>query len=229
VRNDPSQKKLAESQLAEFNHGGFVPDQIRAFLELTRHPDIDAVRAGDGLVLDVGGGHGLFASALQEGGHEMVRVVDTDAAAILSCVGKGIDAIRGDVLSEDMRESGQYICFNMILHHLVGKGERDNRSLQKAALGKWRGRFRYIFINEYVYESPVIDGLSTWLIWTVTSSRVLSVVAKALSTFIPSLRANTFGVGVRFRSLRGWRQLFGECELKEIGYRPGQPEAMALR
>lgn len=121
---------------------------------------MDAIAGENGIVLDVGGGHGLFASALREIGFEKVRVVDSDPLAIKSCENRGIDAVCGDVLSADLHEQGQYICFNLILHHLVERSEQDNMSFQKAALGKWRGRFRYIFVNEYICESPIIDGLS---------------------------------------------------------------------
>jgi len=45
---------------------------------------------------------------------------------------------------------------------------------------------------------------------------------------VPSLRANTFGVGVRFRTAGDWRRLFAEAGYKVLGYRRGDNEQLSL-
>ena len=58
---------------------------------------------------------------------------------------------------------------------------------------------RAVFVNEYIYELYV-GNVSGWLIFQVTKSRVLSWIGRVVSTVVPSLRAKTFGVSVRFRT-----------------------------
>ena len=52
------------------------------------------------------------------------------------------------------------------------------------------------------------------MIYAITRSRPLSALAAAVSRWVPSLRANTFGVGVRFRARSEWVRVF-----ESVGYR----------
>ena len=44
---------------------------------------------------------------------------------------------------------------------------------------------------------------------------------------MPALKANTFGVGVRFRSHREWLKLFEEAGWRTTAVRIGKPEPIA--
>ena len=87
--------------------------------------------------------------------------------------------------------------------------------------------YNYIFINEYIYESMILD-LSGRLIYEITKSQVLSFLGKMVSYVVPSLRANTFGVGVRFRSNKGWTDIFDSMGFKVVNFIKGAPEPVSF-
>jgi hypothetical protein len=66
---------------------------------------------------------------------------------------------------------------------------------------------RALFVQEYIYESYARD-FSGWLIFQITKNQLLSWIGRLAAIIAPSLKANTFGVGVRFRSRREWLRLF---------------------
>lgn len=158
----------------------------------------------EGAIVDIGGGVGHFAKAVRDRLQLRTRVIDLDPVSVQACQNEGLEAEVGDALSLPVRGDEAVVCLNLILHHLVAPSAAATRVLQRRAIRPWRCR---IFVNEYIYESYVGD-LSGWLIYQVTSSGFLSAIAKAGSRFVPALRANTFGVGVRFRSHREWVDLF---------------------
>src|SRR3546814_12378166 len=90
-------------------------------------------------------------------------------------------------------------------------------------LSAWRGRARRVFVNEYIYQS-FVPGVSGRLIYEITSSKILSFIGRQVSRVLPSLRANTFGIGVRFRSHKEWRQLFAEAGFHVLDMRTGRNE-----
>lgn len=194
------QTKLNAEQVAEFYHDLFVSDQVRDFRSL----GVPAVQASGGTVVDIGGGVGHFARALKDHLNLRTRVIDMDPVSVRACRDAGLDAEVGDALNLPARGDEAVVCLNLILHHLVAPSADATSDLQRRAIRPWRCR---IFVNEYIYESYV-GNLSGWLIYQVTSSRLLSAIAKLGSKFVPSLRANTFGVGVRFRAHREWVELF---------------------
>ena len=53
-------------------------------------------------------------------------------------------------------------------------------------------------------------------------------MGKLLAKVVPSFKANTFGVGVRFRSHREWSQLFDDAGFEVIDRKFGRPEIVAL-
>lgn len=194
------QARLNSQQISEFYHCGFVLDQVRHFRKLVFSDDV----ACDGVVVDIGGGVGHFAQALKEQLHLKARVVDTDQVSIRACLDLGLDAELGDALNISGHGDESTVCLNLILHHLVASSDAGTRELQRRAIRTWRCR---IFVNEYIYES-FVGNVSGWLIYQITSSRILSAIAKFASSYVPSLRANTFGVGVRFRAHKEWLDLF---------------------
>ncbi len=75
------------------------------------------------------------------------------------------------------------------------------------AVTAWKNESVKIFVNEYIYESW-IKNFSGWLIYQITKNKFLSAIGNSISKFVPSLKANTFGVGVRFRSNSEWIDIF---------------------
>lgn len=189
-----AQKTLSAEQTKEFYHDLFVSEQVVAFTQTAGRS-----LAEHDLVVEIGGGCGYFAAELTRHLGIATVVVDTDRESIAACRNSGIDARQSDALNPRIEGDETIACFNMVLHHLIGAGSKRIRHLQSSALAVWRAQVRLIFVNEYVYESYIRDGFSSWLIWTITSSRLLSVCARWVSRLAPSLRANTLGVGVRFQ------------------------------
>lgn len=212
------QQKLSDAQLEAFYHDGFVEDQVRHFSRLL---------GPGGTVVDVGGGRGFFARRLAEAVGRKVRVLDSDPVAVAGCRENGVDGEIGDALAPRVAGDEEAVSFNLILHHLVGASERATRDLQSRALRAWKGKARDLFVNEYIYES-FVGRASGRLIFWITKSRVLSWMGRAVAFFARSLRANTFGVGVRFRAHDEWRRLFEEAGFEVVAAELGAPEPVSL-
>lgn len=216
------QKALSAEQVEAFHHNEFVADQVRHFGLLFK-----AAEVRPRLVVDMGGGCGFFARKLADVTGFAVRVVDMDPASVEACRAAGIDASVGDALEPQMSGQEDIVSFNLILHHLVSGSEPVTRALQMRALSVWRGHAQFVFVNEYIYES-FVGHLSGWLIYQITKSPVLSAMAKLVSRVVPSLRANTFGVGVRFRAHDEWRRLFDEAGFEVVSTELGRDEPVSL-
>lgn len=201
------QKYLNNNQISAFYHDKFVTQQLDHFKRLAY------LKLPDGsTVVDVGGGCGHFAIAIAKCLKVPVRLIDMDPESVKFAKTFGINAIEGDALCPEKNDTDGIICFNLILHHLVGDTEKKTRSLQSKALLSWKNTRAKLFINEYIYESWFND-ISGKLIYQITKNKLVSNICKLISKIAPSLRANTFGVGVRFRSSDEWCQIFNE-----IGY-----------
>jgi SAM-dependent methyltransferase len=221
------QIKLSEKQLDAFNVEGYSNTQANHLIDLLR---LNGVADRVFQVVDIGGGYGYFASALSRIKNWPIRVIDSDIRAIAYCsnnLSGNIKALLGDALTPNIIGDEEIICFNLILHHLIGKNETETRRLQKKALLEWNKQVKYIFINEYIYES-YIGYVSGRLIYEITKSKVLSFVGKYVAEIIPSFRANTFGVGVRFRSHNEWLELFEECGFKVVETKIGPNEITSI-
>lgn len=201
------QKALSKEQIGAFYHDDFVDSQVRNYLAL-----VATLAPRPRAVLDIGGGCGFFAEGLRQTAGIDVRVIDLDPTSVNACRDKGLQASVGDALHPQRCGDEDVVCFNLILHHLVGANEAKTLALQKQALAHWHGHAQVLFIDEYIYDAYV-GNISGRLIYEITRSKLLSALAKAVSRFVPSLRANTFGVGVRFRSRDEWRRVF-----ESLGY-----------
>lgn len=109
-------------------------------------------------------------------------------------------------MTPSFRGDEEAACFNLILHHLVGADEKATRALPVKTISACHGRGRFVFMNEYIYQS-FVGSLSGRLIYEVTANPVLSLLCRQVARVIPAFRANTFGVGVRFRSHEEWLEL----------------------
>lgn len=219
------QKALSNGQLEAFRHDEFVEDQIRHFILLV---GVDA--DGGKVVTDIGGGCGFFAKRLSDLTGHKVRVIELDAPSVEMCRRGGVEALRGDALDPPMAGDEEVVSFNLILHHLVGPSEQVTLDLQRKALAIWRAHSPAVFVNEYIYESYV-GNLSGWLIYQITKSRILSYIGRVVSIVIPSLKANTFGVGVRFRAHQEWVRVFESAgyDVKSSAFGDEEDIALPLR
>lgn len=217
------QRKLSEQQVSQFHHDDFVLDQVSNFEQLV------GKRAQPEVVVDIGGGMGSFALCLQAQRHgATVRVIDQDAESIRLCQSRGLSAAMGDALGPPIIGDETVICFNLILHHLISDTDAKNRQLQSQALQSWSTQKVLIFVNEYIYESPFRGTLAPFVIWVITSNKFLANIASYVARWVPSLRANTFGTGVRFRTEHDWRRLFLEAGYEVRGHIRGGEERISL-
>jgi hypothetical protein len=217
-----SQKLLSSEQVEAFRHDQFVEDQTRHFMALLGRTATDPSE-----IVDVGGGCGFFARRLQELTGRRVRVIDTDSKSIEECRRAGVEAVCGDALCPELTGREGVVTFNLILHHLVGRTEQETLDLQRRALSAWRRQVRAAFVSEYIYESYLPD-FSGWLIFRITRSRLLSWIARLAGRVAPSLKANTAGVGVRFRSRREWLRLFASAGYEVRSSAVGLEDAVSL-
>lgn len=218
------QKNLSQAQVEAFYHDNFVASQVSDFIKLSR----TFIEPTSGKIIDIGGGCGFFAKALQSLTAFKVRVLDTDPQSISICDQAGIEASYGDALNPVVTGDEQVICFNLILHHLVGRSDDETFNLQRRALSVWKKNCKAIFINEYIYESFVINNISGWLIFQITSNSYLSKLGRLIAKAVPSLNANTFGVGVRFRSHAEWKGMFEALGFDVVDKVIGRQEDISL-
>ena len=220
---DAVQKKLNQKQIEAFYVSHFAADQVQDFRSLV---DQKTLTSPD-IIVDIGGGCGYFARQLKLETGLKVRVLDTDLQSVAACHKQSIEAVIGDALSPNIQGDEAVICFNLILHHLIADNEESTRSLQKSVLKIWRLKANYVFVNEYVYDSFILN-LSGRIIYEITRSKPISKICAVISRFIPSLRANTFGIGVRFRSHAEWESLFKESGFNVISSIKGEAERLSL-
>jgi len=156
-----------------------------------------------------------------------VRVIDTDPVSVEKCRLNDVPAFLESAFEVHPRGDEGVVCFNLILHHLVSDSEEHTSQLQKKALELWKDQKTKLFVNEYIYDSYLMH-LSGWLIYQITNSRFLSAIGLFVSRFASSLRANTFGVGVRFRSHEEWKKKFREAGFIVTGTVLGPEERISL-
>jgi hypothetical protein len=216
------QKTLAAHQVSAFYHDGFVRSQVKHFESIAM-----PILNNEKVVVDIGGGVGHFAKAIKDRFNIDVRVIDTDPIGVDSAKKLGVDAVIGDALRPLKKGDEGVACFNLILHHLVGSTERETLQMQVDAITAWKSKKIIIFINEYIYDSW-FRNIAGWLIYQITKSKGLSAICRLIARFIPSLRANTFGVGVRFRGNQEWRNIFENSGFAIMGEVKGERERVSI-
>ena len=85
----------------------------------------------------MGGGCGFFAKALQNRIHLKVRDLDSDSQSIDFCKQEEIETTYGDALNPVVVGNEKLVCFNLILHRLVGRSEHETYKMQGHALSVW--------------------------------------------------------------------------------------------
>ncbi len=216
------QKTLNVEQVSAFYHDAFVQQQVEHFKTIA----LPGINTGK-VVVDIGGGCGYFANAIKKDLNIPTRVIDMDAVSVETAKTLGLEAMIGDALHPLKKSDEGVVCFNLILHHLVAHSEAETLVLQSRAITAWRENNVKVFVNEYIYESWIAN-FSGWLIYQITKNKLLSAIGKTVSRVMPSLKANTFGVGVRFRSNSEWKKIFEKSGFTVKDELRGEPEFISL-
>jgi hypothetical protein len=221
------QVTLGDKQIAAFNTDRNASEQAARFIRFSQA--VGGIAPGR-FVVDVGGGNGYFARELHARTGWSVRVIDSDEKSIDGCKAlaiAGVEAVVGDAIAPQIRGDEGAAAFNLVLHHLIGRTEADTAMLQEKSLRAWRGRVPFLMVSEISYDSLAFD-LTGKVIFAVTSSKLLSKIAGVVGKFVPSLRANTLGVGVRFRSKREWLSFFDRSGYRVLEVVEGEPEPISI-
>ena len=217
------QNPLNSKQISDFRHDAFVHQQLDHFKKIAL-PYFTA----ESVLVDIGGGCGFFAHGVKQEFGLLTRVIDMDQMSVRTALSSGVEAEVGDALNPTRHGDEDVICFNLILHHLVSYSEQLTSDLQMQAITQWsRNKNIKIFVNEYIYES-FIRNISGRFIYLITKSKVLSTIGRIAAFFMPSLKANTFGVGVRFRSHCEWLDLFERNGFRVIQTIKGKDENVSM-
>ena len=221
----PPQRLLEAGRIAAFHHDEFVESQLVDFTELLGD-DIGAHHR----VVDIGGGVGHFAAALAARMGCRTRVVDVDQDSVSRARARGLDAEVGDAVTTRAADGAHVATLNLILHHLVAPGFGTTARLQASALANFVrvGGPKWLFVNEYIYESFVADRVGAALIYGITASPTVSAAASTVARAVPSLQANTFGVGVRFRTAKEWLEMFRRTGWQVARSKRGPEEQISL-
>jgi hypothetical protein len=180
--------------------------------DLLKIVDIIAKRfAGKPIIaLDVGGGVGIVAQAICESLNNVnIDVIDNSYLAKINFV----KSPRQKLLFEnffDFLPNQKYnvVILRTVLHHFVGKSEKETAKLQIKALKKIYSQVLaddgILFVVENFYEPLFGVDLTGRIIFEATS-------LKGPEKIFRKLGANTAGEGVRFRSIKKWTEMFAHC------------------
>jgi Methyltransferase domain len=206
-------KQLEDSQLETFDIE-YVNDKRWQIVQSQIDKDFPD---GDFSFLDVGGGNGMFADRLLDY-YPRSRGTVLDNSQLLLDRNKThphkkmiLDSVEN--LSK-LSERYDLICFNWLLHHLVGSSYSETRKNISTAIESViplltdDGR---VSIFENMYNGLLFDGLPSRVIFTLTSNQTISGAIKKMG-------ANTAGVGVCFLSQKEWMETVGKTSLKLLKY-----------
>lgn len=175
--------------------------------------------------LDIGGGNGVFADRILVA-YPQSRGVVLDNAQIL--LQKNTDRghrkriVQGcaeDLATLFVGERFDIIFMNWVLHHLVGDSYSSTTANVKHVLCASGGILcdqGRISIFEHMYDGLILDSLPSHIIYHLTST-------KRLAPLVRRFGANTAGVGVCFRSRRGWSAIICNAGMEVIRYSESPP------
>jgi SAM-dependent methyltransferase len=216
------QVMLNDQQLEYFDYE-YVTDESWAGFQnavAIQFPDVPKLR-----FLDMGGGAGHFAKRVANAYPAWdIYVMDIAAPLLKEAQKKGLKVINLSILDDTPAEwagSFDIVSLNWVMHHLVGKNSADTDSNVLRALRNVkrllspRGIVSVYEHNVWGYFSHDFPGR---LVYELTSS-------KMLARLMSKLGSNTAGVGVRFRSVRAWQDIFESVgfSLKTTGDYTGTP------
>jgi hypothetical protein len=206
-------KQLENAQLETFDTE-YINDQRWEIIKEQIDKDFPN---GDFSFLDIGGGNGVFADRLLNYYPQSKGTVLDNAQVLLdkNQINPRKTIICASVENLNSIENKyDLICFNWLLHHLVGNSYSETRINMSTAINSViplitpHGR---VSIFENMYNGLAIDGLPSRLIFMLTSS-------KAITGIIKKMGANTAGVGVCFLSQKQWIETISKAGLKLLKY-----------
>jgi len=165
-------------------------------------------------LLDIGGGNGGFADrVLARWPRAMVSVADNSAMMLA----KNRPDPRKRLVERsatDLSGIGRFdiVCFNCVLHHLVGASYALSLSNIQSALANAgailneRGR---VSVNENPCNGIVFDRAPGRILYSLTSARSIANIVRAAG-------GNTAGVGVCFQSTTQWKRHFANAGLRTL-------------
>jgi len=213
---DLTSRKLSESQLQTFDHD-YVPAELADGISRAICAQFPAGRFS---FLDVGGGRGFFADKILNSFPSATGTVLDNSELLLyqneHDHRKKLVLASATQLSSSLKgKKFDVIFFNLSLHHFVDASYRKTRQLQRDALSQAKSVLApggAIVVTENLYDGMFGSELPGYLVYLLTSSRLLAPVVKRLG-------ANTAGCGVCFLSTRGWRREFEMLRLAEMDFR----------
>jgi len=206
-------KQLEDSQLETFDTE-YVNEQRWKIVKEQINKDFPE---GDFSFLDIGGGNGLFADKLLANyPHSRGTVLDNSQLLLNKNLTNTKKTLVCDSVEnlDKLNQKYDLICFNWLLHHLVGNSYLATRKNISFALDAVvplltpRGR---VSIFENMYNGLIIDGLPSRLIFNLTSN-------KTIAGFTKKMGANTAGIGVCFLSQKQWVEQLNHTSLNLLKY-----------
>ncbi len=209
-----SVKKLDESQLKNFDWE-FVDEPKKAVIQQLIDTQIGR---DDFRFIDIGGGNGKFADWVLSQYPKSTGVVLDNSSSLLkqNIADERKRLVLGSATELQKYVEGKFdvVFMNFVLHHLVTNGYRKTRQLQvdvlKSASSVLADAGR-ISILENIYDGAIVRGLPSFLIFRLTSLRIIAPIIRKLG-------ASTAGVGVCFLSRKQWLSSLDSASLKSINY-----------
>ncbi|MBN3879170.1 MULTISPECIES: trans-aconitate 2-methyltransferase [unclassified Nostoc] len=165
--------------------------------------------------LDIGGGNGIFTDRILKNYPESVGTVIDNASILLELnkpdIRKTLLLASVEELNNICAENTKFdlIFFNWSLHHFVQDSYHETRKIQYEALinaCNLLSENGYISIFENIYDGIVFTKLPSYLIFYLTSSKILASTMKKMG-------ANTAGCGVCFLSKAQWEDTITKAGL----------------
>jgi SAM-dependent methyltransferase len=167
---------------------------------------------GDFSFLDIGGGNGVFCDKVLETFPQSTAVLLDNSEYLISL---NKSSTRKSVICDSVENVGMIIrdkkfdviFLNLVLHHFVGNSYNAtyknvvNTFLHLKPLLSPRGN---VYVFEDFYNGLIFDGLTGYLIFMLTSSKMLAGLTRRMG-------ANTGGTGVCFRSKKQWEKIIRKC------------------
>lgn len=172
---------------------------------------------GEFSFIDIGGGNGNFADRVLEAYPGSVGTVLDNSNLLL---GRNKQHSRKQLICESAGNLSSFttakydiVFLNWVLHHLVSSSYVETRSNISATLEGCQSLLSpdgRISIFENMYNGLWADGLSGYLVYHLTSSKLISRLTRKW--------ANTAGVGVCFLSCKQWGKTISDSGLSTLYY-----------